>query len=476
MGSATTWLWIAVGTLIGLYMLAFALSTLVRLQQPAEFLYGESVVLAQVRSLNLGGALYPPGTALPLSVTAYTPVYYLLVALLQQLTHQQDYLIGRLVSVAAALGAAGLIVGSVRAVVHGWWGGLLAGGLFLTQNLTVLLWAPVHRVDMLAMCLTLAGLFCASRGRTTLAGVPLALAVLTKQTYIVAIVSVAAQVWPNRRSLAKFLSVAIGGAVIALGLGQLVTGGWLLWHVVIANANPLDFDYFSSMFTSLLQLNAVPVALAALLLGIPPLARERQWRVYFVLSAIAPLLMIGKLGASSNYWLELTAATAVLIGIQAARLSRQPSLRAPLPSAALAALVLAALLLAVPGYAATVKQIVQLASTDSSTQVDAAAWLAQQSGEVLTDNPDLAVLAGKPVDFEFIIFTILAAQHVWDEQPILDAIDARRFSVVLLSEPVETPQPHLIAARWSPAVQTAIEANYVADGQQGPYWVYRPTA
>jgi hypothetical protein len=244
--------------------------------------------------------------------------------------------------------------------------------------------------------------------------------------------------------------------------------------VVVANANPLDFDYFTAMFTSLLQLNVVPVAVAALLLSIPPLARERQWRVYFVLSATVPLLMIGKLGASSNYWLELTAATSVLIGIQAVRLSRQPSVRAPLTSAALAAVVLASLLLATPGYAATVKQSVQLAMTEGSPQLDAAAWLAQQPGEVLTDSPDLAVLAGKQVDFEFIIFTILAAQHVWDEQPILDAINARRFSLVMLTEPIETPQPELISARWSSAVQAAIEAKYAPAGQQGPYWVYRP--
>jgi hypothetical protein len=467
-------LWVAVGVLIGVYLLAVALSTLVRLQQPNEFLYGESVVLAQVRRLDLGQPLYPPETMLPLSVTAYTPVYYLVVALLQHLTPQDDYLVGRLVSVAAALGAALLVLGSVRAVAGGWWGGLLAAGLFLTQNLTVSLWAPIERVDMLALCLTLAGLFLSSTGRTTLAGLPLALAVLTKQTYVVAIVSVAAQVWPDRRALASFLGVSVGGALLALGVGQVLSGGWLLWHVVVANANPLDFEYFSAMFNSLLQLNAVPVIIAALLLATPSLPRERQWRVYFVLSAVAALLTMSKLGASSNYWLELTAATAALIGIQAVRLSREPHGRVPLTSASLAALVLAALLTATPGYAATVKQVTQLAATDPATQMQAANWLAQQDGDVLTDSPGLAVEAGKPVEFEFIIFTILAAQHVWNEQPILDAITARHFSLIMLTEPVETAQPDLIAARWSPAVQDAIEANYALDGQQGAFWVYRP--
>jgi len=466
--------WLAVGVLVALYVVALGMSWAVRLQQPTEFLYGEAVVLAQVQRMHLGQPLYPPATELPLSVTAYTPVYYALVALVQQLTQQHGFVVGRAVSLAAMVGAAVFVACSVRAVAGRWWGGLLAGGLFLTQNLTVLLWGPVYRVDGLALCFTLAGLFLSSIGRTTLAGVPLALAVLTKQTYVIGIVSVAAQVWPDRRALASFLGVAIGGAVALLGVGQVMTGGWLLWHVVVANANPLDFDYFSAMFNALVQLNAVPVVVAALVLAAPALPRERQWRVYFVLSAIAALVTIGKLGASSNYWLELTAATAVLIGIQAVRLGREPNVRAPLTSASLAGLVLASLLMVTPGYAATVNQAVQTAMTDPSPPLEVATWLADQPGEVLTDDPAVAVLAGKPVEFEFIIFTILSAQHVWDEQPILGAISAHRFSLVLLTQPLETPEPKLIAARWSAAVRDALQMNYVPDGQAGAYWVYRP--
>jgi hypothetical protein len=248
----------------------------------------------------------------------------------------------------------------------------------------------------------------------------------------------------------------------------------LWWHVVIANAYPLDFDYFSAMFNAFVQINALPVVVAALLLVAPPLPGERQWRVYFVLSGIAAVVTVGKLGASSNYWLELTAACAVLIGIHALMLAQQPSRRTLLTSTALAALVFASLLTAIPGYAATVKQALLPESVGRSPQLEVADWLAQQDGEVLTDDPGLAVLASKPVEFEFIIFTILAAQHAWNERPILDAIAAHRFSIVPLTQPLESPRPELIAARWSPAVQAALQSNYVANGQTGAYWVYRP--
>jgi hypothetical protein len=339
---AATYLWLAIAALIGMYLVAGALSTVVRLQQPTEFVYGEAIVLAQVRRLHLGQALYPSANTLPLSVTAYTPVYYLLVGLLQNLTHDDTYLTGRLVSVGSMLVSAGLLAVAVRSVSARWWGGFLAAGLFLTQNLTVVLWASVHRVDALAMCFSLAGLALSSSARTQLASIPLVLAVLTKQTYLVAIPSVCFGLWPRKRALIAFLTPLLLVLAVIGAVWQVLSGGWFLWHTLLANANPLDFDYFSAMFSAFIQLNAVPVIAAAALFALPAFPRERQWRAYFVLAGLETLLTIGKLGASSNYWLELTAASSALIGIQAARLGFTAR------SAGLAGVVLASLLTAVP--------------------------------------------------------------------------------------------------------------------------------
>jgi hypothetical protein len=316
-----------------------------------------------------------------------------------------------------------------------------------------------------------------SFGRSRLAGIPLVLAVLTKQTYVTAIISVAIQLWPRRRAMLLFLAPVVACVLLVLVVGQVLSGGWLLWHTVIADANPLNIDYFSAMFTEFIQLNAVPVIAAAALLAIPSLPGERQWRTYFVLSGLQALLTVGKLGASSNYWLELTAATAALIGIGAVRLTRDVTIRRGFTSATLAGVVLAGLLTVVPGYAATVTATAQLALMDKPpAQLAIAADVAREPGDVLTDDPSLALLAGKPVEFEFIIFTILAAGHIWDERPILDAIASHRFSLVILSQPLEEPAQPLISARWSPAVHDAILANYAAAGQDGAYWLYRERA
>ena len=471
-------LWAAVAGLLLVYLAAAGLSAYERVRNPAEFLYGEAVVLDETRRVGLGGALYPPPTALPLTVTAYPPLYYLVVGWLQGLSGDTSFLPGRLVSVGAALASAAVLAWTVHALAGRWWGGFLTAGLFLTQNLTVLLWAPAHRVDLLALALSLSGMALATRSRSTLAAVPLALAVLTKQTYVAAPLCVGLWLWPCRRCLVRFTGVLLILLAGAFGVGQLLTGGWMVWHTVVANANPLDFVYFASLFGAFLQFNALPMLAASALFWLPARGPERVWRTYFVVSAAQAVATIGKLGASSNYWLELTAATAVLIGILDRRLAGPSEARAPVTSIGLAGVTLASLLMGVPAYQATVSEAVELhlrgAIGGIGAQLEVAPTVAAEAGAVLTDDPGLAILAGKRVEFESVIFTILAAQGEWDETPILDAIGSRRFGLVVLQESLDEPPRPLIAARWTERVRDALRANYALAAQQAGYWLYRP--
>src|SRR4051812_35057735 len=154
--AASKAIWVLIGGLLGLYLVVFAASALGRvLRSHEEFVYGESWLLDDARRIATGEALYPPVDRLPLMHTAYTPIYYVLVGELQRLFGDSGYTLGRIVSLLAAALATGAIAWSVRRLTGGWLFGALAAGLFLTQNLTVLLWAPMHRVDILALCITL---------------------------------------------------------------------------------------------------------------------------------------------------------------------------------------------------------------------------------------------------------------------------------------------------------------------------------
>ena len=297
----TAVLWALAAALILAYLIASGLRVAARLVHPVEFMYGEAVVLAIARRVAQGEPLYPAPDHLPLSVTAYTPLYYLLVGGLQRLLGD-GYAPGRFVSLVATLGSAAALAWSVRRVGGRWPGGLLAAGLFLTQNMTALLWAPLHRVDPLALALTLGGLALATGGWVRLAAVSLLLATLTKQVYLVAPVAVCAALWPDRRAVVQFAGLFLVGLGLAGTTAHLLSGGWFLWHTTLANANPYDQDYFRAMLGSFLHFNGVPLLAAAALFTLPPRRGERTWRLYF-LALLPTLASVGKLGASSNYWL-----------------------------------------------------------------------------------------------------------------------------------------------------------------------------
>jgi hypothetical protein len=471
-------LWHAVAGVIMVYLVALTLSTGVRVSYPAELLYGESIVLDQARRVASDEPLYPSPLALPLTVTAYPPLYYLLVGTLQRVADDSGYTVGRLVSATATLGSALLLARCVQFVSGRWSAGALSAGLFLTQNLTVLLWASAHRVDPLALCFTLGGLALASAGRVRFAGLALVLAVFTKHSFVAAPLAICIVLWPARRALLTFVGVFAVGVAFSLVLIVVLVDGWFFWHTIVANANPWDFEYFAAQFGAFLQFNALPLCLAASAFALPERSGERLWRAYFALSCVLSLVTVGKLGASSNYWLELSAATAALIGITAARLPTEPRRTAPFGATAFAGLVLAALVMSIPAYQATAYAALAARLADPSAtnppQLTTAALIASEPGEVLTDDPGLALLAGKSIQFEFLIFTLLAAQGVWDERPILDAIRDQRFGLVILTQPLETPPRRPTEAGSTETVRQALQSAYAPADQHGAYYLYRP--
>src|SRR5260370_11744075 len=214
---------------------------------------------------------------------------------------------GRVVSVVATFVGARGLVWSLKCLTSRWSFGLLAAGFFLTQNLTALLWAPLHRVDSLALGLTLVGLALATAGRVSLAGGALLLALLTKQTFVIAPIAVAIALWPCKAKLMRFGLIVVVGGLAAVGISQWLTGGWFLWHAVTANSNEPDFLTFAALMGGFLQYNGLPVVAAPIAFTLPSSPVERVWRAYFR-GSLATLPALANLAASSHYPPSVSAA------------------------------------------------------------------------------------------------------------------------------------------------------------------------
>ncbi len=480
-------LWALVAGVIALYLVLFLLSAAGRLAASAEeFTYGESWLLDGARRVARGEGLYSPADQLPIMHIAYTPLYYVVVGALQRVVGDTGYTLGRAVSIVATFVGTLALVWSLKLLTTRWWVGLLAAGFFLTQNLTAMLWAPLHRVDALALCLTLCGLACATAGRVSVAGVLFLLAGLTKQTYVAAPLAVAITLWPCRAKLLRFGAIVGGGGLVAVAIAEWLTHGWFLWHTVVANGNEPDSVTFSALAGGFLQYNGLPVLAALASFTLPAARGERVWRLY-LFAGLASLPSLAKLGASSNYWLELSAAIAACLALASHRLTYWPQARLIAPM-----VVAGSLCIAVPAYQATASEAgVNLAellhppsprylslvgdggSAPLRIQADFVDEIARESGDLLTDNSGLAVAAGKPIQFEFQIFQLLLAEGQWSEQPILDAVAARRFSLVALMHPLDGS---VQGTRWTLALRAALRDNYLPGGQRAGFWLYRPRA
>src|SRR5262249_4969102 len=143
------------------------------------------------------------------------------------------------------------------------------------------------------------------------------------------------------------------------------------------------------------------------------------------------------------YWLETTAAIAALIGLLANRLAFGAPTRSVITEGGLALLVVGSLLVPITGYQAATREALYSLPNGEVHGVHGqqllAPLVADERGAVLTDEPALAVAAGQPVAYEFVIFHYLTQQGHWDERPIIEAIEGRRFSLVILSIPLEAP-------------------------------------
>src|SRR5207248_3242247 len=131
-----------------------------------------------------------------------------------------------------------------------------------------------------------------------------------------------------------------------------------------------------------------------------------------------------------------------------------------------------AMLIAVPAYQATAVQAAEnlieasrpagphylslVADRGAAPyRVDTAfiADIAREPGDLLTDNSGLAVAAGKRIAYEFQIFQLLNVEGYWSDRPILDAVAARRFSLVAVMHPLEGPAQ---GTRWTATLRDAL--------------------
>jgi hypothetical protein len=489
--------WAASGLALAAAAVQYAFYAVAAIRFPFGLDYSEGLIWQQ--ALWLGTAhLYGDIARFPFLVCEYPPLY--LVALRGVALSGIGMLqAGRGISVASTLVACALLGFLVRRMCRVSCGpaaasaaGVIAGLLPLTL-LPVLSWSVLMRVDMLALALTLAGIFCACVSFRRPAAIYAAVgffvaAAFTKQIYVAG--AVAMFFVCLVRSPGSTLRAYAGGAVVGLALlGGLewATQGRFLRHILVYTADTVDPS--AALRQTALWVGAYPVyaglTVTACVLfwrhflglgrgGVRGLVRDREdgaWLVFLTLYLLLTSVMLvaaGKTGASRNYFIEWMCCWCLWIGWLAGLVLSRRDGRGTL-AVLIPALILLQLLPVTLGMSG-----MRAEQFSAQRRADWGALLARVrgiKGPLLSDDMVLTIESGREVGLEPGVLLELARLGVWDERRLTERLRAHYFAAVITAY---DPGDPTFDARYLPATQAALLAAYPRVERYGDYRLRLP--
>lgn len=392
----------------------------------------------------------------------YTPLYFAAVAATLKLT-TTIYTGGRLISLASWL----VLLGLLAALVWGAaprrvaWLGAGTALVCLAVFTPGFIWAVRVKPTIPALALAAAGLLIVQLGwsgprRTYLwAVLPFVAAYFTKQTTLAAPVAAVLflLVRLGWRATARFVAVGVVVGGLTLAALTLATGGELFRHVILDRRLAWQAQLLWN-FGGLFLRDYWPLLTAAVLAALGLVwARVPSVAPFYLLCALALVPTIGVEGADHDHLIELAFAASLAVGAGLAAALGSSRRLVPL------AWPLAGLLVAqvVTGWTPDRWYAGELADPDPKVrrQLDLIVTNVRNTpGDVLAEEIGLILLADKPVLYDDPqAMAALARVGRWDQRQLLDDLNNRRFSLVLLPA---NPRDEL----WTPEVLAAIHANY----------------
>lgn len=451
----------------------------------------EGTLLHEARLLMAGQPLYQPLEPYRFVSAPYPPLHPLVLGLIDKLAGPHVFWSGRLISVAATLLIAVLIVLLARRVSGSWLAGMLGASVFLSAP-PVMIWGARIKPDLFVYLWTTLGLLLTTYAlagsadvRTkpsawrwsSAAAVCFALAFAGKQTAVVAPFSAGlalllADLRRYRRSkrdpLIKRWPLSRQTVIFAIAYLVLAGGAWLLLNLITngqfaAHVQGLHRSDWWSMTLVIKYVRLVlpywPLMLLALaLLFIAATSANDRALLPACYALVAPVTLLGaaEIGANTNHLLETILALSIG-GSCALGLVVQVFVRKPLLTTSL--LALAALQVGL-AYQPQAWFVGELNPPDPPERF--LTFMRNMPGEILADDIGLLLQAGKPIRYDDpSTMGPAAVSKVWDERGLIDDITQRRFSAIMIPEDViAEPIPYDGVGRWTAPVRAAIRQNY----------------
>ncbi len=286
---------------------------------PYELANGEELLLRAAVQIARDEPVYSDVNDLPFIWFGKPPLFPALAGLLIP-PLGKSLVCTRLLAALSSLLTSLVIIGIIRQAGRGIVASATCGIAYL-GSIFVYQWGAWGRVDPTALLFSLLAILAVlrrpDRRGTLLAAFGCLLSLYTKHTQWAAPIAIVLWLvwrrqWRDALAFVVFL-VAVGGALFLLLC--LATQGQFFLHVLAYNAQAYSYRAFLGYWRAYLLTHGGIVAVA-LLSAVYGLRARRLCLplLYFVTSALMTVT-VGRVGASSNHFLELVAATMILVGV-----------------------------------------------------------------------------------------------------------------------------------------------------------------
>ncbi len=454
---------------------------------PYQLDYGEGYVLHFVRQWARGQPIYLPVGDYPYITANYPPLAILLALALTPLLGL-GYTAGRVWTLLAIATATAILVAWVRHEGRRWLPAVAAGLLFAGSPY-IYHWAPLFRVDLVGLALTLAGLYAVflssppraigreggqRPGLLWLAVVLFVAGLYAKQSFLFAPAAALAYLFlfvDRRQAIKMAAAMAVLGGGLFLLINALTAGGF--WEgLVTSNVNPFlwpefwkqQADFFGT-FAVLGLLTAWYLVDKFLLQRAMPLRDKVSPVDLYLGTALVSLLFAGKAGAWENYFFEALAVLALCGGLGLARMARHGGQLVQI-LAPLLLLVQLALMWHTPDVAERYLRL-----TRQSNEA-IAPILAGTPDPIVSEDMGLLVTNGKVLDYCSFQYSQLARAGRWDQAWELGQLRDRRFAMVILERGTRLDVDRF--QRFTREFLSELDRNYRHARTVGKYELYEP--
>ena len=454
---------------------------------PYQLDYGEGIMLHFVDQWSQGQPIYIPIAEYPFATSNYAPLTLLLALALTPILGVH-YAAGRIWTL-LAVAASTLLVGAWVRREGGRWLPALAAALIFAGSPYIYHWAPLFRVDLIGLALTLAGLYVVqslptprreeSPRRLWLAVVLFVAALYAKQSFFFApgaalLYLLLVGEWRQALKLLAGIGLLGGGIFLAANL----LTGWGFWQgLVSSNVNPFLWPEFGRQVTAFARTFGVLGLLAAWYLVDKFVLQRRRAPTgdrrpvtlspldLYLPAALLSIALAGKAGAWENYFFEALAALTLCAGLGLARLARYGPWAYRLLAPALI-LVQIALMWHTPQVAQRYLQ----QTRESNRQI--APYLERLPDALISEDMGLLVTNDKTMDYYSFQYSQLARAGRWDQAWELDQLRNRRLAAVILETGTRLDVDRY--QRFTRDFLSELDHNYGHTATLGKYELYEP--